>query len=92
MQPSRYPVEALYYIGRNADVLQFLISVYITRFQKFQFTNFISCSARYTDCLVWCRAVLEGIIRASFLDHQVPCKERPQIGLSVRLEAEWHVS
>ena len=28
MQPSKYPVQALYYIGRNADVLQFLISEY----------------------------------------------------------------
>lgn len=26
MQPSRYPVEALYYVGRQPDVLQFLIS------------------------------------------------------------------
>lgn len=29
MQPSRYPVEALYYIGRNADVLQFLIRLFL---------------------------------------------------------------
>lgn len=26
MQPSKYPIEALYYVGRQPDVLQFLIS------------------------------------------------------------------
>lgn len=30
MQPSKYPVQALYYIGKNADVLQFLIKLFLT--------------------------------------------------------------
>lgn len=30
MQPAQYPVQALYYIGKNVDVLQFLIKLFFT--------------------------------------------------------------
>ncbi|KAL3133185.1 hypothetical protein ABBQ38_007075 [Trebouxia sp. C0009 RCD-2024] len=32
MQPSKYPIEALYYVGRQPDVLQFLIRLFFKEF------------------------------------------------------------